>query len=263
MKDLTGGNQIKARALYSNESSVFLALTLILECNKKPALDEIDPAVERRINEVEFKSKFVEKDIYNGLSEEEKKNTFLRNGYYKTLEFQNKYKQALFELLIIHYKAFKDNKYELIVPEQVRKRTNDYLACSDNISEWINEVFEKTGNDTDIIKLKDIFKTFKDSEYYSNFSKSDKRKYNYKYFTEQMTSNLFLKKLVYQNIAKVYCLKQYKYKLEPIEADTNDDDEDNITISTISTKPETFEPVDNVIIQKDKIEINFDCMDDS
>ena len=56
-----------------------LNLTFIMECNKKPALDEIDPAVERRINEVEFKSKFVEKDIYNGLTEEEKKNTFLRN----------------------------------------------------------------------------------------------------------------------------------------------------------------------------------------
>jgi hypothetical protein len=57
-------------------------------------------------------------------------------------------------------------------------------------------------------------------------------------------------------------LKQYKFKLEPIEADTNDDD-DNITISTISTKPETFEPVENVIIQKDRTEINFDCMADS
>jgi P4 family phage/plasmid primase-like protien len=268
MKDLTGGNQIKARALYSNESSVFLALTLILECNKKPALDEIDPAVERRINEVEFKSKFVEKDIFNGLTEEEKKNTFLRNGYYKTPEFKDKYKQALFELLIAHYKIFKDNKYELVVPDQVRKKTNDYLACSDNISEWINDVFEKTDNNKDIIKLKEIFKTFKDSEFYSNLSKSDKRKYNYKYFTEQMTTNLFLKKLVFQDKDKTYCLKNYKYKLEPIEADSNDDD-DNQSFNTISTKEE---PIENVKIDKvDKVKKpgviefdfnNFDCMND-
>ena len=73
------------------------------------------------------------------------------------------------------------------------------MACSDNISEWINDIFEKTENNKDIIKLKDIFKVFKDSEFYSNLSKADKRKYNYKYFTEQMTTNLFLKKLVYQN----------------------------------------------------------------
>ena len=188
MKDLTGGNQIKARALYSNESSVFLGLTLVLECNKKPALDEIDPAVERRINEVEFKSKFVENDVYKKLSEDEKKFTFLRNGYYKTPEFKNKFKQALFELLIDYYREFKDNRYELIVPEQVRSKTNDYLACSDNISEWINENYEKTDNNKDIVKVKDIFNKFKSSDFYSNFSKNDKRKYNYKYFTAQMVT---------------------------------------------------------------------------
>jgi hypothetical protein len=261
MKDLTGGNQIKARALYSNESSVFLALTLILECNKKPALDEIDPAVERRIHEVEFKSKFVDEDVYATLTEEEKKTTFVGNPYYKKQEFKDQYKQALFELLTQYYKTFQDNKHKLVVPDQVRKKTNDYLACSDNISEWINDVFEKTDNSKDIIKLKDIFQTFKDSEFYSNLSKSDKRKYNYKYFTEQMTTNLFLKKLVYQDSSKIYCLKNYKYKLEPIEADTNDDEDDNITTSTISTKPETFEPIKT---NNNVIEINFnDCMADN
>ena len=66
-----------------------------------------------------------------------------------------------------------------------------------------------------------------------------------------MTTNLFLKTFVFQDSYKTYCLKQYKFKLEPIEADTNDDD------------AETFEPVENVIIQKDRIEINFDCMADS
>jgi len=261
MKELTGGNQINASMKYSNESKVVLNLTFIMECNKKPALDEIDPAVERRIHEVEFKSKFVDEDVYATLTEEEKKTTFVGNPYYKKQEFKDQYKQALFELLTQYYKTFQDNKHKLVVPDQVRKKTNDYLACSDNISEWINDVFEKTDNSKDIIKLKDIFQTFKDSEFYSNLSKSDKRKYNYKYFTEQMTTNLFLKKLVYQDSSKIYCLKNYKYKLEVIEADTNDDEDDNITTSTISTKPETFEPIKT---NNNIIEINFnDCMADN
>jgi putative DNA primase/helicase len=255
MKDLTGGNQIKARALYSNESSVFLALTLILECNKKPALDEIDPAVERRLNEVEFKSKFVEKDVYDNLTDEDKKYTFLRNGYYKSTEFKEKYKQALFELLIMYYKDFKNNNFELIIPEQVRNKTTAYLMVSDDISEWINEIFEKTNNEKDIIKLKDIFKTFKESDFYSNFSKNDKRKYNYKYFTDAMCNNLFLKKLV--NIrSDVYYLKHYKYKV-----DVNDinDDENIIIVDTPVDTPKKK--------QKNKkpneFEINFDCFDDN
>jgi len=212
MKDLTGGNQIKARALYSNDCNVFLRLTLVLECNKKPALDEVDPAVERRINEVEFKSKFVEKDVYDTLLEEEKKTTFLRNSYYKTPEFKDKYKQALFQILIGSYRLFKDNKYELVVPDQVRKKTADYLMTSDDISEWVNEFYQKTDNSKDIIKLKELFEDFKNSDYYQNFSKADKRKYNYKNFTSQFESNLFLKSFVGQDSSGVYILKNYKYK---------------------------------------------------
>jgi P4 family phage/plasmid primase-like protien len=223
MKDLTGGNQIKARALYSNDSNVFLRLSLILECNKKPALDEVDPAVERRINEVEFKSKFVEKDVYNSLSEEEKKTTFLRNGYYKTPEFKDKYKQALFQLLLEPYRKFKDNKYELVVPDQVRKKTADYLMTSDDISEWVNEFYQKTDNSKDIIKLKQLFEDFKNSDYYQNFSKADKRKYNYKNFTAQFESNLFLKSFVGQDSSGVYILKNYKQKdCDDSESNTTD-----------------------------------------
>jgi P4 family phage/plasmid primase-like protien len=222
MKDLTGGNQIKARALYSNDCNVFLRLSLILECNKKPALDEVDPAVERRINEVEFKSKFVEKDVYNTLPEEEKQTSFLRNSYYKTPEFKDKYKQALFQLLIEPYRKFKDNKYELVVPDQVRKKTADYLMTSDDISEWVNEFYQKTNNSKDVIKLKQLFEDFKSSDYYQNFSKADKRKYNYKNFTAQFESNLFLKAFVCQDSSGVYILKNYKEKDCDITASTTD-----------------------------------------
>jgi putative DNA primase/helicase len=222
MKDLTGGNQIKARALYSNDCNVFLRLSLVLECNKKPALDEVDPAVERRINEVEFKSKFVEKDVYDTLPEEEKKTTFLRKSYYKTPKFKDKYKQALFQLLIDPYRKFKDNKYELVVPDQVRKKTADYLMTSDDISEWVNEFYQKTDNSKDIIKLKQLFEDFKSSDYYQNFSKADKRKYNYKNFTAQFESNLFLKSFVGQDSSGVYVLKNYKEKDCDITGSTTD-----------------------------------------
>ena len=58
------------------------------------------------------------------INEEEKKNTFVGNPYYKKQEFKDQYKQALFELLTQYYKTFKENKYKLVVPDQVRKKTN-------------------------------------------------------------------------------------------------------------------------------------------
>ena len=171
---------------------------------------------------MEFKSKFVEKDVYDTLPEEEKKTTFLRNSYYKTPEFKDKYKQALFQLLIDPYRKFKDNKYELVVPDQVRKKTADYLMTSDDISEWVNEFYPKTDNSKDIIKLKQLFEDFKSSDYYQNFSKADKRKYNYKNFTAQFESNLFLKSFVGQDSSGVYILKNYKEKDYDITGSTTD-----------------------------------------
>jgi hypothetical protein len=41
------------------------------------------------------------------------------------------------------YRKFKDNKYELVVPDQVRRKTADYLMTSDDISEWVNEFYQK------------------------------------------------------------------------------------------------------------------------
>lgn len=40
-------------------------------------------------------------------------------------------------------------------------------------------IHHKTDNKKDIIKMKDLFNEFKESDYYSNLTKNDKRKYNY------------------------------------------------------------------------------------
>ena len=111
----------------------------------------------------------------------------------------------------------------MVVPDQVRKKTADYLMTSDDISEWVNEFYQKTDNRKDIIKLKQLFEDFKNSDYYQNFSKADKRKYNYKNFTAQFESNLFLKSFVCQDSSGVYILKNYKQKdCDDSESNTTD-----------------------------------------
>ena len=72
-----------------------------------------------------------------------------------------------------------------------------------------------------------------------------------------MTTNLFLKKLVYQDKDKIYVLKNYKYKLEPNEIINDDDD---VSINTISTKAE--EVIIEPVKKAGTIQFNFDCMND-
>jgi hypothetical protein len=50
-----------------------------------------------------------------------------------------------------------------------------------------------TENKDDIIKLKTLFNDFKESDYYHNLSKNDKRKYNYTFFENYFSTNIFFK----------------------------------------------------------------------
>ena len=53
---------------------------------------------------------------------------------------------------------------------------------------------KKTENKKDIITMKELFAEFKESDYYSNLTKNDKRKYNYSCFNDYFATNIFFKK---------------------------------------------------------------------
>jgi phage/plasmid-associated DNA primase len=118
-----------------------LKLTLGIECNAKPKLDAVNDAIARRLFEIPFQSRFVEQYVYDELSAEEKTTTFLSNQYYKSIDFQMQFRQALFMILIPYFKAYKQNG--LVVPQVVRKRNEEYMAQSDDIYDWLNNEFEK------------------------------------------------------------------------------------------------------------------------
>lgn len=221
IKDLTGGDEIAARTLYSENTVVRLCLTLLLECNNKPKLSEILRAEIRRILDMPFKNKFVDKQTYKNLDEEEKKTTFLINTTYKTNDFKKDYRQAFFLILIDYHKEFLKNNRELNVPDEIIQRNNDYFKKSDDLFNWLDNTYTKTNDVKDIIKLKDVYKLFTTSEYYNNLTKAQKRENNYKTFVENLEKNIFLKKYVRQNKDKVYVLTNYK------ESEDDEDDEDN------------------------------------
>ena len=212
IKEITGGTELNARLNHSNDTKVNLKLTFVLECNDKPKLNEVNDALSRRILDIPFKNKFVDQQTYNELDEKEKETTFLINSYYKTLEFKDKYKQALFLILAEHYKEFNNNNMVLPVPDEIIKRNREYLAKSDEFLNWFDDNYEKTQDKKDNIKLKIIYENFKTSEYFNNLNKVQKRQNNYKNFVEKMQGNMFLKKYVTENKDKVNIIINYKCK---------------------------------------------------
>ncbi len=191
LKELTGDRTINARFAYSNNCIVYLCLSLFMECNSLPKLDEVNDAIERRIRAIPFVSSFKSQEDYDKLKD--KTNVFVGNPLYKTEEFADKHKLSLFYLLVPKCKEFIQSGLRLPpTPAQCKAITVDYLTKSDNIYEWVQEKYE-SGFDTDFVYVKDMFEQFKCSEYFENLNKSDKRDMTLKSFVEKIQKNIFLK----------------------------------------------------------------------
>ena len=235
VKEITGGSSLAARLIYSTDTDIHLHCTLILECNDKPKLSETNRSIQRRLVDVKFKQTFVTQPEYDeatdGLNEEEIKELRLGilNNKFKEASFKSKYKCALFYILTKYYAIHKQNNRELILPSEVISNSDDYMKDSDVLLQWINDNYEQTDNIKDNVKLKDVFNKFKNTEYFTDMKKVDKRVITYAYFQSKLVANLFLKKLVRTNSDKTYCL--YKYQTKAAEkqrsyVDDTDSDED-------------------------------------
>ena len=240
MKDMTGADEINARLNHSNNTQTFLKCTLVMECNDKPKLNNISQpdALLRRIINCMFKSTFVEQAFLDELLDDEKEDKFVGNQYYKSKDFKDRYKQVFFNILIKYYKAYAETKTDvntcglLPVTKEIRQRTVDYLEASDVIKEFLDETYEKTGNQKDRIKLKSIFDTFQASNYFKNLETKMKKLYNYKGFISKIESNIFLKRCIHTNKDKTYELRGYRFIVNEANND-EEDDEDEVKKSAL------------------------------
>jgi P4 family phage/plasmid primase-like protien len=195
MKELTGDKTINARQLYSGDCQTNLKISFFLECNDTPKLDKVDDAITRRIRKIMFNSKFVDKQTYD--KEINKKNLFISNPYYKTSEFQDKFKKVLIIKLFDYWKIFQKNGYKLVEPELILQDTIEYLALSDDIYDWFKNYFENGDIKKDIIRINDdIFPIFSSSDFYNNMTKQNRRDYNAHYFNEKIMKNKFLQEYI-------------------------------------------------------------------
>ena len=192
VKELTGDKTINARQLYSCDTKTILNLTLIMECNELPRLDEVTGGVARRLEAIPFDARFVEQVKYDLLKN--KSNVGIANPLYKTTEFQEEHRQALFIILLDYWKEFQINNYCMpSLPEVCRLITKDYMAASDDIYGWFMEFYEVGNDSTDLVYIDEIFRTLKSSEMFSLMSKKEQKDLNAKKFNEKIENHIFLR----------------------------------------------------------------------
>jgi phage/plasmid-associated DNA primase len=188
IKTITGGGKVNCRALYSNDTDTNLNLTTIVECNEKPTFDRVDGGLARRLIDCPFRSEF--KEQYEMMNSSNKY-TYLSNSFFKTKEFFKKYKVVFFEILREYYLNYRINNSMLNIPNSILKRNKAYLESSDEFFSWFNENFEIS--DGDFVQIKEVFELFKNSIYYTNLTKSEKKFYTYNNFKEKISTNIHLK----------------------------------------------------------------------
>ena len=209
IKDLTGCKEVNARLLFKNECRVRMVQVMVLECNEKPKLSgKMNHAVMERIIDVPFVSKFVSNlDDVN-----EEANIYPINSYYKSHEFQQDHKCALFKYIL-------DNApKELFIPSIIQKRSIEYVMDSDELYEWFGEEYELTNNKDDILKMKDVYSLFKESEFFCSKTKEEKRKLNYKGFISSIDKSVAFQGKYYNDMKKingiVYTERLIKFKVK-------------------------------------------------
>ena len=206
IKELTGGNKINSRANYSNVTQITILATFILECNKKAKIDgRIDESYQRRLDDIPFESTFT---TNKQLLESGLENVYHANTYYKEQSFRDKFKNVLFNYLFNYMKEYKQQTDKLVVhgwtsPKIVLDRTAEYLESSDEVKEWFNTIYEPKINDYKTIKdkvanycfieCKDVYESYKHSNYYSLLTKKQKREQNLKWFYNYMQENINFK----------------------------------------------------------------------
>lgn len=211
VKDLTGSHKTSARGIYSGDTKVNLHSSIFVLCNDKPLLNCVDDAMDRRLIIFKFRSLFKIKQYFekNNLIEGEN-NMYERDEEVKSPEFIEMMRLPLFNLLVIYYNKWKDNKFLFPdAPKLLQDECDSYMSDSDMFISWFNTLYQNTGNKTDIVKLSELYIIFKQSELYENMTKADRRKFSFKKMTDDLEKSPLLRKF-YRDRIKIGDKDYYK-----------------------------------------------------
>jgi hypothetical protein len=121
-------------------------------------------------------------------------NVFLGDESVKFEPFLRKYRLPFINVLLPYFLGYVKNKYVITgIPESVQKESRKYMEESDLLYAWFNGNYEKTSNKEDRLKLKDIYAALKESEYYFNLTKAEKRKLSYNALIEYVERSPLLR----------------------------------------------------------------------
>jgi hypothetical protein len=197
----------------------------VAEFNKRPRFNcSVDNALIRRLCVMKMRSMFVPKiDMhkYEGLE-----NIYPSDCSYKNDEWQERYRFALFEIILPYCKIIYEQKqinssfslddYIARCPD-VLETTKEYIESNDVLNEFVTNEMEYDIDSA--ITIKDMYKVFKQSEEYLMMDKKQKEGWNRDSFKETISKH----PMFYKDYKETLCLdvKAYKKYANPLGSTKN------------------------------------------
>lgn len=193
IKEMTGNDEMTARALYQDPVLFTPQFKIICCCNELPKIrDADDGGIWRRLKVIRFESKFLDKQKYDAAIERNEENVFpVDTHLIERLEkagtiFMN-------ELIQEWYPVYKCG---VIIPDPVLKSINDYNRNSDYMLQFIDMCVEIVDDDNIIVKAVDLYSRYK--EWYNDYISKNGVE-NYSKFLEMVKEKLKNKNVMYAN----------------------------------------------------------------
>ncbi len=262
---LTGGDRITARTHHSEDVNHANHSTLVFECNKKPLFsgETNDNSMPRRLIDVPYRSTFTNDE--DTLNDSNKKYVFPKNDTYNTDEWRDKHKYALLEILLENHKKFSsiNNNFDKIIPKSIKALGREYLDESNDVKSFVNQYLERTDDNDDYTKIKDIHERFiKHYKLYGNSLRVKTQKY-IKSELEKLYGNLVRDQAKIKGIKVNGVLRGFRFleddENKPFPDDdtsdisSNDDNEDDNDNDEDSDSVEVLDPKNTLESKPSKI----------
>lgn len=155
LKELTGGDKISCRDLFESQMEFKPQGSWVMFTNHKPEFPPDDGGMNRRVEVVEFTSRFVDKP------NPARPNEFKKDGSldYRIKEWKTNFMALLLQKYSEIQKEIKIYKH-MIIPDIILKYKDDYMKSIDPLREFLESNIIQTKSRTDIIRLEDLYSRF-------------------------------------------------------------------------------------------------------
>ena len=150
LKEFTGGDKIKARGLHKDPIEFKPQFKLALLCNEMPEVPPNDSGTWRRMEVIEFKSRFCDNP---------KESHEFPIDKYLSEKLKNWRELFMGLLLDIYYEKYKKNGIK--VPSEIIKFTLEYQKQCDLYTDFISENLEDTKSNDEVIDINQLYDEFK------------------------------------------------------------------------------------------------------